>query len=240
MNSADVRADGEVAVEAAKVNSDVVAGEVNFNAAGNAATGAKTTDTEASAAETKYKGMQLADVLNVDAADKRIASNEVKPEAEADASKVIEANSRVPPTALQSASDMNSAEVVAAGEVVVDAAEVSSVTVTFNTTVVQDDFNTEARDHAGYGSLDNAEAKLQTQAFSAKVITASGCNLAYTATADAIAAKLTDSTAVEPLSADGEVAVEAAEVKSDVGAAKVNLFTAGDNFNVAGNATAGT
>jgi hypothetical protein len=81
---------------------------------------------------------------------------------------------------------------------------------------------------------------LQTQAFSAKVITASGCNLAYTATADAIAAKLTDSTAVEPLSADGEVAVEAAEVKSDAGAAKVNLFTAGDNFNVAGNATAGT
>ena len=78
-------------------------------------------------------------------ADKPAASNEVKPEAEADVSKVIEANFRVSPTALQSVSDMNSAEVGAAGEVVVDAAEV-----TFNATVVKDNFKKEARVHAVY------------------------------------------------------------------------------------------
>ena len=86
------------------------------------------------------------------------------------------------------------------------------VTVTFNATVVKDNFETKARDHAVYGSLDNAEAELQAEAISAKATTASGGNLAYTATADATAAKVTDSTAVEPLSADGEVGVEAAEV----------------------------
>ncbi len=56
----------------------------------------------------------------------------------------------VSPTVVQSVSDMNSAEVGAAGKVAVDAAEVSSVTVTSNATVFKDNSKTEARVHDVY------------------------------------------------------------------------------------------
>ena len=63
------------------------------------------------------------------------------------------------------------------------------------------------------------------------VNTAFGGNLTNTVTGDAPEAKLADSTAVEPISAADEIAVEAAEVNSDA-AKKGNsdVVVAEDNF----------
>ena len=155
--------------------------------------------------------------------DKPSASNEVKPEAEADVSKVIEANSRVSSTALQSVSDMNSAAVGSAGAVVVDAAEVSSVTVTFNATVVKD--NDEFRSSAVVAQS-SVEAKCK------------GIQLADVLNVDWVS----PTPLLKATTASGgasEVAVEA-KVNSDAVPAEDNFATAGDNFNAAENAAAGT
>ena len=182
-------ADGEVAVEAAEVKSDAVAAEVklftagdDFNAAGNAAAGAKANDTEAAAAETKCKGIQIADVLNVEG----VSPTAWQPVRDMNSAKVgvaVSATVTVNVNAdTQNVDGVKSAEVGADGEVAVDAVEVSSVTVTFNATVVKDNVQTEARDHAAaaeanfetdadavdhavYGSLDNAEAELRAETF---------------------------------------------------------------------------